>query len=376
MNRLIRSKFSVISSGSLARNSAALLASIGFGFALPGVVCHAKGPKEAPAPIFFPVPPDEPRIQFLAGFSTEEEMTEMAGKRSFFRFIVGTEKIQRPIVKPYGIAATPGKFYICDTVPATIEIVDFDKHKLSYFQPTGDATFGTPINIAVDADETLYVSDTKRNQVLIFKGEQYAGAIGKLNEMKPVGIALTEKRIYVTDLMNHCVRVYDKATRNELFTFPKVDELDVSAELYSPTNIAIDKGGRVIVSDTGGFVVKIYDAEGRYLKTVGEQGLSPGTFSLPKGVAVDREGRTYVVDANTQIIQIFDAEGRILMYFGDPSLTGGGATSLPAGIAIDYDNVKRFEQFAAPGFALEYLILITNQTGGHKVSVFGFGHKK
>ena len=338
----------------------------------PGYSKEAK----TPAPyMFFPPPPDEPRVQFLVSFSSDDQLAEMAGKRNFFRFIVGQGKIEHLIGKPYGITSGPGKIYVCDTLSASIAIADLPTKKLKFFQPGGDATFGMPINIAVDSDGTRYVTDTKRKQVLVYKEDTYAGAIGKKDEMKPVGIALAKGRIYVTDMQNHCVRVYDKADRKELFTFPKPGD-DKAAQLFAPTNVAIDPQGRVRVSDTGGFFVNSYDADGKYLSTLGGQGLAPGKFSLPKGVAVDHENRTYVVDANTQFIQLFDAEGRILMYFGDPSSNGGGATCLPAGIAVDYENVQQFQSFAAPGFTLEYLILVTNQSGPQKVSVFGFGHKK
>jgi hypothetical protein len=42
---------------------------------------------------------------------------------------------------------------------------------------------------------------------------------------------------------------------------------------------------------------------------------------------------------------------------------------------VDYDNVKYFEKFVAPGQKLEYLIYVTNQVGPNKVSVFGFLRK-
>jgi len=329
-------------------------------------------PKTATTHVFFPPPPDEPRIQFLSSFSSEEQLQ---GSRSFTDFVVGTEKYTRPIVKPYGIASSPGKIYVCDTVPATVEVVELGKRRIRYFKPVGEATLGTPINIAVDTDGMRYVTDTKRDQVLVFKEETYVGALGARDEMKPAGVALTKERIYITDLKNHCVRVYNKASRELLFTFPKAGD-DEKSKLFAPTNVAIDKQGQVCVSDTGGFFVNVYQADGKYVRTMGEQGLSPGKFSLPKGVAVDHEGRSYVVDANTQVIQLFGPDGRILMYFGDPAQSGGGTTSLPAGIALDYENVRYFEPFAAPGFTVEYLILVTNQTGGHKVSVFGFGRKK
>lgn len=323
--------------------------------------------------VFFPPPPDEARIQFLTSFSSEQELQ---GNRTLTDFIVGKEKYARPIVKPYGIATAPGQILVCDTVPATVEVVDIGRRRMRYFKPVGDGTLGTPINIAVDRDGTRYITDTKRGQLLIYKEDAYLGGIGLRDEMKPTGVAVTKERIYVADMKNHCVRVYDKAKRELLFTFPKAGETNENARLFAPTNLAIDPKGNVYVSDTGGFAVNSYDAEGNYIRTFGEQGLSPGKFSLPKGVAVDRDGRVYVVDANTQVIQLFDAEGRVLMYFGDPGQTSGGATSMPAGIAIDYENVRTYQSLAAPGFKLEYLILITNQTGGRKVSVFGFGRKK
>jgi hypothetical protein len=39
---------------------------------------------------------------------------------------------------------------------------------------------------------------------------------------------------------------------------------------------------------------------------------------------------------------------------------------------IDYDNVDLFADRVAPGYQLEYLVLVTNQFGANKVSVFGF----
>jgi DNA-binding beta-propeller fold protein YncE len=334
----------------------------------------ATGPKQQTgAHVFFPPPPDEPRIQFLMSFSSE---SDLGTGSTFTDFVVGKDKVHRPIVKPYGMATTPGQIFVCDTTISAVEIVDLAKRRIHYFKPGGEATLGTPINIAIDTDGTRYITDTRRNQVLIFaKDERYLGALGARDEMRPVGVAVSSKRLYVTDLNNHCLRVYDKANRELLFTVPR-DGDDERAQLFGPTNVALDPAGNIYVSDTRGFFVNVYDPEGKYIRTIGEQGLSPGKFSLPKGIAVDRAGRVYVVDANTQVIQLFDEQGRILMYFGDPRAAGGGATSLPAGVAIDYENVGHFQKYAAPGFKLEYVILVSNQTGNQRVSVFGFGQKQ
>ena len=63
--------------------------------------------------------------------------------------------------------------------------------------------------------------------------------------------------------------------------------------------------------------------------------------------------------------------GQLLLVLG---AAGGnpGDMYLPAKVAIDYDNVDLFADLVAPGYEVEYLILVTNQYGPNKVSVYGF----
>ena len=58
------------------------------------------------------------------------------------------------------------------------------------------------------------------------------------------------------------------------------------------------------------------------------------------------------------------------MPFGVVGNTPGGL-NMPHAIAIDYDNASYFK-IVAPGRSIEYIILVANQTGDHKISVFGF----
>jgi hypothetical protein len=41
-------------------------------------------------------------------------------------------------------------------------------------------------------------------------------------------------------------------------------------------------------------------------------------------------------------------------------------------VVIDYDNVDLFADRVAPGYKVEYLVIVTSQFGPNKVSVFGF----
>jgi DNA-binding beta-propeller fold protein YncE len=322
--------------------------------------------------IFFPLPPDEPKIQFLTSFGSESDLAEGS---KFTDFVVGTEKVTRPIWKPYGIAVTKGMVYVCDTQAANLGIVDLNRRRIHYIRPGGREAMQTPINVAVDAADNRYVTDTKRGQVLIYnKDDQRIGEIGREGEMKPCGIFVAGERLYVTDLLSHSVRIYSLSGRKLLLTVPR-DSKDEKSKLHSPTNISVDKEGRMYVSDTGGFTTKVFDAEGNHLRTVGELGLNAGSFALPKGIAVDREHRTYVVDGATAIVQMFDEQGRLLMYFGEPKSSGPAGLYLPAGIAVDYENLPLFQKHVAPGFKLEHLIFVTNQAGSQKVSVYGFVRK-
>jgi DNA-binding beta-propeller fold protein YncE len=194
--------------------------------------------------------------------------------------------------------------------------------------------------------------------------------------MKPMDVAVTKDRIYLSDVMSHSVHVLDKATRKALFDIPNAeDAVNITNKLFQPINIALDSKERLYASDFGANRVQVYDADGKYLHTIGGKGANYGEFTRPKGVAVDQGNRVYVVDAAGQMVQMFDDTGRLLMWFGEPSKKQV-SLFLPAKVLVDYDDVALFQKFAAPNFELEHLLVVMNQYGPMKVAVFGFGHKK
>ena len=336
---------------------------------------HSAKPK---ADVFYPPAPEAPRIQYLTSISDEQDLGIQSS--SFAEYVTGVKApAAQKILKPYGAVLASGKIFVCDTGNRCVDIVDFEQKKIRLFYPRGMGKFGTPVNLAVDADGTRYVVDTGRKVVLVFGADEtFRGAIGEGVKMHPTGVALSTDRIYVTDIEAHCVRVYDKASRKPVSTIPANPEADVDSEpgkLFIPVNLAVDQQGKVYVSDMGSCQVKIFAADGKHLRTIGGQGDLPGQFARPKGVAVDRAGRFYVVDAAAQVCQIFDAEGKLLLFFGE-SEGGGVSLVMPASVSVDYDHLALFQKYAAPDFALEYLVLITNQYGDPKVDVYGFGHKK
>jgi DNA-binding beta-propeller fold protein YncE len=331
--------------------------------------CATKHPVTPATFTYFPPAPDEPRVQFLTSFSSG---ADLGGGSSFVDFITGKPAAPNALIKPYGLAVKDGKIYVCDTVANAVEVFDLVRKSSSYFAPRAEGRLLMPINITIDADGTRYVADTGRNQVVIFdRNGNYLDAMGTKDEMKPCDVAVTADRLYIADLQGHAVQVYDKRARKLLFTIPR-DPKATEGKLFSPTNLALDKQGHLFVSDTGGFEVQVYDLDGKYLRTIGQQGVGYGAFALPKGVAVDRAGLAYVVDARTYVVQIFDSEGKLLMFFGQPGASTRGELTLPAAVKVDYDNVGLFQKYVAPGHQCEYVILVTSQFGAHMVNVYGF----
>ena len=47
--------------------------------------------------------------------------------------------------------------------------------------------------------------------------------------------------------------------------------------------------------------------------------------------------------------------------------------NLPAGIAVTTEDLDYFQGFAEPGFVLERVIFVTNQSGPDQVAIYGMG---
>jgi sugar lactone lactonase YvrE len=102
-------------------------------------------------------------------------------------------------------------------------------------------------------------------------------------------VAVAGDRLYVSDLKNNRVRVYDKAARKLLFTIPADPAAEEpQARLYAPVNLAVDAQRRLYVTDIGAFRVQQYDPDGKYLRTIG-RGDSARRVRPALRDAVDRE---------------------------------------------------------------------------------------
>jgi sugar lactone lactonase YvrE len=319
----------------------------------------------------FPLPPDEPRIQFLRSYSSSSDIKQF---RKLDTFLFGNSllELETTIEKPFGIAIRDGKIYICDTMLPGLIIIDLKARTFKAFQPYGRGTLRKPVNLALDDHGNVYVADTERKQVVVFSPElKYRYALSS-KSMKPLDLTIHGDSLLIADYVDRNVEIWSLKHRRLIGEFPPHNaDLPDSIRIFVPYSVDVDRAGNIYISDFGQFRIQKFDKEGNFIRSFGGIGQTLGRFARPKGIAVDRDERLYVVDAAFENVQIFDREGNLLLFFGG-AYQRPGNMYLPAQIIIDYEHTDYFEPYVLPGYELEFLILVTNQYGPDKIGIYGF----
>lgn len=188
--------------------------------------------------------------------------------------------------------------------------------------------FREPRGVAIDASGHVIVADALNHRIqktavgttsflerpgvpILAFGTRGKGE-GELET--PTGVAVDAAgNIVVVDTDNHRVQVYDPQGKF-LSGFGK--QGNGNGEFYRPSHIKIDPKGRIFVSDTGNNRIQLFDAKGKYLSSIGSVGSKPGLFAEPKGIALDQAGNLWVVDRRNHRLQKFGPDGRFIGVYG------------------------------------------------------------
>ncbi len=318
-----------------------------------------KGPELKPEDFVWPLPPAEPKIQFVRSIHSELELGErqLTLAQKIFETFFGRPRL-RALKKPLNVYVDAGRLlYVTDSHWRKVLIFDFEQKKLDVLGRSGRGRLLNPLGVTTDDHGFIYVTDAGGQRIVVYNPDRtFKTAFGGKDLLvRPSGIAVNSKLnlIYVVDTWAHQIKVFDRNEFKLIFTIgrqekegEKISEgsLDHTwnrstdpGEFNFPTNIAIDAQGNIYIVDTMNFRVQVLDPKGHFLLTFGKIGNVPGCFSRPKGIALDSEGHIYVTDAAFNNIQIFDKEGKLLLYFGNFG-SGLADLRLPAGMFIDKDD--------------------------------------
>jgi DNA-binding beta-propeller fold protein YncE len=197
---------------------------------------------------------------------------------------------------------------------------------------TKDRRIASPVGLAFDDDDRLYVSDSS-GSVLVFGADggfvRALVAAGAEPLRRPTGLAWSPARrwLYVVDTLAHRIHVFT-AEGAHVRSFGARGE--AAGQFNFPTHIFWAAPGELYVTNSLDFRIDILDELGAPLGSFGHHGDGSGDLAMPKGVAVDGEGVVYVADALFDNVQLFDRSGRFLLTIGGRG-SDFGEFWLPAG---------------------------------------------
>lgn len=285
--------------------------------------------------IVWPMPPEQPRIEFVSEFSGPEDLGIREGFWSkLVKVFVGGEGGER-LVRPTAVVMNSAEvLFVADPGSGGVHRFDTKRKKYTLIYLENKILMRSPVALAIGPDDRVYVSDSALNKVFVIDdnanfAKPFETEVG-LDQ--PTGLAQSNGRLYVVNTRKHEVLSFDLDGKL-LFRFAKRG--DGEGEFNFPTMIWSDPATqRLWVNDSLNFRIQQFSEDGEFISTFGDLGNATGDLSRPKGVAVDREGHVYVMDALFHSMQIFNPEGKLLLYVGAQGRKPGQFW-LPSGIFID-----------------------------------------
>jgi sugar lactone lactonase YvrE len=169
--------------------------------------------------------------------------------------------------------------------------------------------------LAIDSRRQLYVADAELQKVLVFSPDaRVVRTYGSKDELTlPVYVEVDEarRRLYVSDTRQGQIHVYDLDSGKHLFAFGK--EMLMGAQ-----GVATGPDGNLYVADTLNANIKVFDADGKFLRKFGERNDTPGGMEHPRDLAFDSEGNLWLVDYRKPVLRAFAPDGTFLFNMGGP----------------------------------------------------------
>ncbi|MGP8245338.1 MAG: IPT/TIG domain-containing protein [Bryobacteraceae bacterium] len=241
--------------------------------------------------------------------------------------------------------------------------------------PATQAQLDAPQAVATDASGNVYIADTANNVVrkvstsgaiTTFAGNGLSGVGGDggaataAQMMSPAGVAVDARgNVYISDTIGQRIRVVTPSNGqintyagNRTAGYSGDGSPATSAELNTPTGLAVDTAGNLYIADTLNSAIRKVTPAGT-ISTVAGNGIQgyagdggPATGAelyYPRAVAMDSSGNLYIADTQNNRVRKVSASGIISTvagtgtfgYSGDGSWAVNGQITAPVGVAVD-----------------------------------------
>jgi len=185
----------------------------------------------------------------------------------------------------------------------------------------GDKILSEPRGIDIAPDGSIYVADTRNNQIKHFSpngtlikawgsyGNVADGntnaAGGTFNEPWDVAVS-NDEIVYVTDTWNHRIQKFTSDGQFlSMWGYFGID--NSSLAYYGPRGITVDTKGYVYFSDTGNKRIMVFDKNDHFVIQIGNGGVEVGQFNEPVGIALDKDNHLYITDTWNSRVQVIES---------------------------------------------------------------------
>lgn len=281
----------------------------------------------------------------LLGTSVAQLVGTFAGSRDSSGFQDGSAD-QATFNNPHGIAISQsGNVYVTDRFNHLIRKISPDGRVRTIAGQPGvigdadglgaEALFYEPWAICVDADENVFVADTRNNKIRKISPDgmvsTYAGTgnygttNGPANSSTfgfPTGVEIdTDGNLYVADHGTHIIRKV--STDGQVSTLAGIAYIPGDADgdpgiakFNKPYGLSLDLNGNIIIADNWNHKIRSVTPDG-IVSTIAGTGVIGGedgagnaaSFNYPWDVTVDSAGIIYVADGLNSVIRKIIPEG-------------------------------------------------------------------
>lgn len=266
--------------------------------------------------------------------------------------------IKREFGEPFGIAIKNNEIYVSDGDAGKIFKIYKDGRTEVF---TGN--LDTPSQIVFDKNGDLIVADPGTNTIKKIKPageiETIAGIENKSGFQDgdartalfngPVGVAVSEDKIFVADTYNDRIRVIENGKVSTATGSEKgfADAFGGEAKFDTPCGLAVWTDGRILIADTGNKRIRVLESSGKVWTLAGNGNsnltdglLSDAEFVQPTAVAFDEKGAIYIADGNAiravgrHFFAFLETVSHDRRGFSDGSLNES-RFNRPSGLAVD-----------------------------------------
>lgn len=267
----------------------------------------------------------------------------------------------REFGEPFGVAVKDAEIYVSDGDSGKIFKI-FRDGRTEVFTDKLD----TPSQIAFDKNGDLIVADSGTHTIKKIKPtgetETIAGTEnqsgfrdGNANDAlfnAPIGIAVSENKIFVADTYNDKIRVIENGQVSTVAGNVKgfADNFGSEAKFDTPCGLAIWKDGKVLIADSGNKRIRVLEQNGKVWTLAGNGNsnlvdglLSDAEFVQPTAISFDENGAIYIADGNAiraigrNIFGFIETISNDWRGFADGEMLSS-RFNRPSGLAIDKDG--------------------------------------